>query len=46
MVALHGCHPTYRFIVTPGGEYSRDGLMQIKLDMMINEMSLLQINRS
>ena len=45
-VALHGWHPTYISIITPGGEYSRDGLMQIKLDMMINKMSLMQINRS
>jgi len=46
MVALHACHPTFRSIVTPGGEYSRDGIIQMKIDMMIDKMSLLQINRS
>jgi hypothetical protein len=46
MVVLHGCHPTYRSVVTAGGEYSRGGLMQIKFDVMVNKMFLLQINRS
>ena len=38
MLALNGSQPTYTFVVTSNGEYSRDESMQMKLDMMINEM--------